>query len=235
MAADDVIIVTGATGNLGSAVVRELDRRRVRVAAVDRQLAPLEALLAGSATPDRHIAIVEADLESAGAAEKIIDQATARLGPISGLVHTVGGFAAAPIDASDLAFWEQMFRLNVGTTVNMVRAVLPGLRAAGRGSIAVISAGAALRAPSGLAAYSAAKSGVIRLVESVADETKHEGVRINAILPSTIDTPQNRAAMPQADFASWVTPDEIARTIAFLMSDESSGITGAAIPVSGRT
>ncbi len=235
MAGDDVVIVTGAAGNLGRAVFRELDRRGLRVAAVDRQLAPVEALLAGSATPSRHMAFGDADLESAATAEKIIEDITARRGAIYGVVHTVGGFAAAPIAESDLALFEQMFKLNVGTTVNMVRAVLPRLRAAGRGSIVVISAGAALRAPSGLAAYSAAKSGVIRLVESVADETKHAGVRINAILPSTINTPQNRAAMPQADFASWVTPDEIAQTIGFLMSDESSGITGAAIPISGRT
>ncbi len=235
MAGDDVVIVTGAAGNLGRAVFRELDRRGLRVAAVDRQLAPVEALLAVSATPSRHMAFGDADLESAATAEKIIEDITARRGAIYGVVHTVGGFAAAPIAESDLALFEQMFKLNVGTTVNMVRAVLPRLRAAGRGSIVVISAGAALRAPSGLAAYSAAKSGVIRLVESVADETKHAGVRINAILPSTINTPQNRAAMPQADFASWVTPDEIAQTIGFLMSDESSGITGAAIPISGRT
>lgn len=235
MAEGGGVIVTGAGGNVGRAVVRELDRRGVRVAAVDRAHAPIEAILAGCALRDKHIAISGAALESAASAEKIVLEATARLGAISGLAHTVGGFAAAPIHDGDLALWELMFRINVATTLNMVRAVLPHFRAARRGSIVVISAGAALRAPSGLAAYSAAKSGVLRLVESVADETKQEGIRINAILPSTIDTPQNREAMPQSHFESWVTPDEIARAVGFLLSDELSGITGAAIPLHGRT
>jgi NAD(P)-dependent dehydrogenase (short-subunit alcohol dehydrogenase family) len=117
----------------------------------------------------------------------------------------------------------------------MVRAELPHLRAAGGGAIVAIGAGAALRAPSGMAAYAASKAAVLRLVESTADETKREKIRVNAVLPGTIDTPQNRAAMPDADPSHWTTPREVAETIAFLLSDAASGITGAAVPVPGRS
>lgn len=155
--------------------------------------------------------------------------------PIShGIAHTVGGFASAAAAEGGPDLWEQMYRLNVLTTLNIFRAALPPMCAAGRGSLLAIGAGAAVKAPSGLGAYAGAKSAVHRLVESFADELKADRIRVNAILPSIIDTPQNRAAMPDADHTAWVRPREIADAIAFLLAEDASGVTGAFIPVSGR-
>ncbi|WP_419897548.1 SDR family oxidoreductase [Roseomonas sp. USHLN139] len=153
---------------------------------------------------------------------------------LNGIAHTVGGFASAAAAEGGPDLWEQMYRLNVLTTLNIFRAALPPMCAAGRGSLLAIGAGAAVKAPSGLGAYAGAKSAVHRLVESFADELKADRIRVNAILPSIIDTPQNRAAMPDADHTAWVRPREIADAIAFLLAEDASGVTGAFIPVSGR-
>jgi NAD(P)-dependent dehydrogenase (short-subunit alcohol dehydrogenase family) len=127
-----------------------------------------------------------------------------------------------------------MFRLNLLTTVNVFGAAIAQMRPAGRGSLVAIGAMPGLKAPAGLAAYAASKAGVLRLVESYADEVKRDGVRVNAVMPGTIDTPQNRASMPDADRSGWVAPEQLAEAIAFLLSDAASGITGALVPVTGR-
>lgn len=230
MADADVIIVTGAAGNVGAALALLLAERGTRVVAVDRNEAALRARLG-----DRAALVLPAqDLAEPAECERLIAATTQALGRIDGLAHTVGGFAAAPLDKSDPAFWDRMQRMNLLTTLGMVRAALPPMRAAGRGSIVAIGAGAAQRAPAGLAAYGASKAAVLRLIESTAEEGKASGVRANAVLPSVIDTPQNRAAMPGADPSAWVTPRQVAEVIAFLLSDAASGVTGAAIPISGR-
>jgi short-subunit dehydrogenase len=234
MAADHpVILVTGAAGNLGRAVLAELDASGAGIVAVDREVAWVEPAVVGLPGAARHMARA-ADLGDAAACAALVADVIARYGRIDGLAHTVGGFAASGIDTSDAALFEGMFRLNVLTTVNIVRAVVPPMRAAGRGSIVTIGAGAALKAPAGLAAYAAAKAGVLKIVESVADELKPTGVRINAVLPSIIDTPQNRAAMPDADYTAWVAPATLAATIGFLLGEGGSAITGVSLPVSGR-
>jgi NAD(P)-dependent dehydrogenase (short-subunit alcohol dehydrogenase family) len=229
-----VFIVTGATGNLGAAILARLADHGASLVAVDRKQETLDAALAGLANRDRHHAHRVADLTDPVSCDEVIAATIARHGRIDGVVHTVGGFAAAPLAQSDGALFESMFRLNVVTTVNLLRAAIAPMRAARHGSLVAIGAGAALKAPGGLAAYAAAKAGVLRLVESFAEELKSERVRVNAILPSIIDTPQNRAAMPDADHASWVPPAKIAETIAFLLGDQASEITGAAIPIVGR-
>lgn len=228
-----VILVTGAVGNLGRAILAELDASGAGIVAVDRETAWVEPAVAGLPGAARHMARA-ADLGDADACVALVAAVIERYGRIDGLAHTVGGFAAAGIDTSDAALFEGMFRLNVLTTVNIVRAVVPPMREAGRGSIVAIGAGAALKAPAGLAAYAAAKAGVLKIVESVADELKPTGVRINAVLPSIIDTPQNRTAMPDADHAAWVAPATLAATIGFLLGEGGSAITGVSLPVSGR-
>ncbi len=157
-----------------------------------------------------------------------------RFGRIDGLVHTVGAFAMAEVEAGDAAHWQRLFQANLFTTLNMCRAVMPAMRVAGRGSIVTVGSAAAARAGKGMAAYASTKSAVLRLTESVADELKADGVRANCILPGTIDTPQNRAAMPKADTSKWVTTGQIAHVVAFLLSAASDGMTGAAVPVTGR-
>lgn len=230
-----VIIITGAVGNLGRAVLEHLSRRGDIVVAVDRDAEKLSGVLAGTDLAEQHMAIAEVDLAEPDAAERIVAGALDRFGRIDGVVHTVGGFSAASIDASDPAAFQAMFRLNVLTTLTMFRAAVRPMRAAGSGCLVAIGAGAAMRAPAGLSAYAAAKAGVLRLVESFAEELKSEGVRVNAIAPSIIDTPQNRLAMPDADHNAWVPPAHLAATIAFLLSDGGRSITGATIPVTGRS
>jgi NAD(P)-dependent dehydrogenase (short-subunit alcohol dehydrogenase family) len=232
MTDEKVFIITGAAGNVGATLAMLLIERGHRVVGVDRHTEALQARLgrAGAA-----LLLPVADLSESAANAAMVAKVVAELGRVDGVAATVGMFAMASLTESASDLWEQMLRVNVLTALNLFRAALPPMRAAGRGSMVAIAAGAALRAPGGMSAYAASKAAVLRLVESTADETKRERIRINAVLPGTIDTPQNRAAMPDADPSLWVTTREVAEAIAFLLSDAASGITGAALPVPGRT
>jgi NAD(P)-dependent dehydrogenase (short-subunit alcohol dehydrogenase family) len=230
MFTNQIVIITGAGGNVGSAATRLLAARGATVVAVDRTARTLVGALPGGP----HLAESGVDLSDAGECHALAERVLAATGRIDGLVHTVGTFRAAPLVDTDDGLWDLMMTVNLKTTLNMARAVVPAMRKAGRGAIVSIAAGAALKAPSGLSAYAASKSAVIRLTESLADELKADGIRINTVLPSTIDTPQNRAAMPDADPAKWVTPDQVAEVLAFLVSPQASGVTGAAVPITGR-
>lgn len=229
------IIVTGAAGNVGSAIIRLLAERGARVAAVDAVKEPLERLIASLPDAPRHLALAGYDLMDPAACAAIADRVGQELGGIDGAVNTVGGFAMGSLAESGPELWDRMFGLNLKSALNLYRAVVPAMQAAGRGSLVAIGAAAALRAPDGLAAYASSKSAVLRLTESLADELKRVGVRVNAVLPGTIDTPQNRAAMPDADASLWVKPTEVAEAILFLLSDAASGVTGALLPVGGRS
>ena len=224
------IILTGAAGNLGRAVAALLLAEGASVAAFDRPGAALDALPAHPALEKIALADLADEAECAAAIASVI----ARHGGLAGVVHTVGGFAWAGIADSPAALWEQQFRLNVLTTLNVLRGAAAHMRTHGGGAIVAVGAGAAQRAPSGMSAYAAAKSAVHRMVESFADELKGDSVRVNAVLPGTMDTPQNRADMPDADPAKWTRTEEVAATIAFLLSDAGSGITGVLVPVPGR-
>ena len=227
---EQAIIVTGAHGNVGSAVAALLAARGARVVRVDRGGRSAPAADGGG----RGLSLGSIDLMEPADCERVAQRALAAFGRIDGVVSTVGGFAMGPVADSGPDLWERMFRLNVLTTLNIYRAVLPPMRAARRGSLVSVAAAAALRAPAGIAAYAAAKSGLLRLTESAAEELKREGVRVNAVLPAVIDTPPNRADMPDADHAAWTTPREVAEAAAFLLSDAASGVTGALVPVVGR-
>jgi NAD(P)-dependent dehydrogenase (short-subunit alcohol dehydrogenase family) len=225
-----VVIVTGAGGNAGSAATRLLAARGATIVAVDRTARTLVGALPGGP----HLAEAGVDLTDAQECKALADRVLAATGRIDALVHTVGSFRAAPLAEADDALWDLMMAVNLKTTLNMARAVVPAMREAGHGAIVSIAAGAALKAPAGLAAYAASKSAVIRLTESLADELKADGITVNTVLPSIIDTPQNRAAMPKADPAKWVTPEQVAEVLAFLVSPAASGVTGAAVPITGR-
>ena len=186
------------------------------------------------ADPSRHLHAGGIDFLDPRACAALAEQAVHRFGRVDGLVNTVGTFAMAALEAADADHWELLFQVNLITTLNMCRAVVPAMRGAGRGSIVTIGAAAAARAGKPMAAYAAAKSAVLRLTESLADELKGDGVRANCVLPGTIDTPPNRAAMPKADPGRWVSPEQVAEVIAFLLSDAAAGITGAGVPVTGR-
>ena len=200
MFTDEVVIVTGAAGNLGAAVVGDPGRpgRAVCGDGPHPGGARRGAGRAGGART-RHWRVAGVDLTDPAACAALVEQVLQRFGRVDGLVNTVGTFAMAGIDAADPAQWEFLFKVNLATTLNMCRAAVPPMRAPGAAASSTSGAGAALKAPAGMSAYAASKSAVLRLTESLADELKAHGVRANSVLPSTIDTPQNRAAMPKAD------------------------------------
>ncbi len=216
------VIVTGAFGALGRAVVSELSARGYAVAAVDKAEAPTAfpaALSLGGVdlTDEQGVAVVFARVAN-------------ELGPIAGLVNVAGGFVWETIGDGSLDSWDRMYAINLKTAIIATRSVLPHL--AGTAAIVNVGAAAANQPGMGMAPYAASKAGVRALTESLADELKASGTRVNAVLPTIIDTPTNRADMPDADTSSWVRPEAAAKVIGFLLSEESAAITGACIPLS---
>lgn len=229
-----VVILTGAGGNLGAATLAVLSRGGARIVAADLRDDAVERSLAATGEPARHLGVAGIDLAEEASCATLVAHALERFGRIDGIATTVGGFAAAPLAQTDSELLLRMLLINAVTTLNIIRAAVPSMRAAGAGSLVMVGAASALHAGAGIAAYAAGKSAALRMVESFADELRSDGVRVNAVLPGTIDTPQNRTAMPDADHATWVRPAQIAEVITFLLSDAASGITGALIPVTGR-
>lgn len=221
-----VIAVTGAAGVLGAAVCANLKSAGCQVVAID--MAPV---IPNADAHTLHLPAVNlASEEATNTAFKVID---AKLGRLTGLANIAGGFRWESIADGDPATWDLLWAMNVKTALHASRAALP-LLARGGGSIVNVSAAATARADAGMAAYTATKSGVSRMTEALAAEWKDRGVRVNAVLPSIIDTPDNRSAMPDSDFSRWVKPQALAEVVAFLLSDRASAVTGALVPVLGR-
>jgi len=226
------IVVTGGFGALGRVVAEEALRRRASVAAIDHATPPPG--LAERLGPNA-LMVGDVDLASPKAAEGAMAEAKARFGRIDALLNIAGGFRWEKIaGAANVEGWDRMFAINLKTALNASRAALPHLLDSGAGRIVNVGAQAGLRAPEGMGAYGASKAAVHRLTESLADELKLKGVTVNAVMPSIIDTPANRADMAGADFSRWVSPADVAAVLLFLASDEAKAITGALIPVSGR-
>ena len=221
-----VIVVTGASGALGRVVAEAALTRGARVAGVDHAPALTPA------APER-IELGGVDLSDAAQAKAAIDAVATHFGRLDALINVAGGFAFETVADGDAKTWQRMYALNVLTALNASRAAIPHLAAAPAGRIVNIGAMGALQAGAGMGAYAASKAGVHRLTEALAAECKGK-ITVNAVLPSTIDTPANRDSMPKADFAKWVTPLELAEVILFLVSDAASAVTGALLPVSGR-
>jgi NAD(P)-dependent dehydrogenase (short-subunit alcohol dehydrogenase family) len=224
-------LITGGTGGLGTAVVERFleDGWQVVVPWVAEE--ELERL------PGRDgLHLVHADLFEAEAARAVVEAAAADGdAPLRAVVNLVGGFAAGPrVHETPIEDFEAQFRLNLRPTYLVTQVALPALIDAGGGSVVCVSTRAALQPFSGAAGYAASKAAVLTFVKALAIEYRDDGVRANAILPSVIDTPANRASMPDADHSKWVQPQEIADVVAFLCSAQSTPISGAAIPVYGR-
>jgi NAD(P)-dependent dehydrogenase (short-subunit alcohol dehydrogenase family) len=222
------IVITGAFGALGASVTAAVRSAGASVACIDH--APHT-----TAPPSCADCVVlgGVDLASAEAASAAFASAAKQLGGLDGIVNIAGGFRWETVADGDIATWDFMFNVNVRTAVNAVRAALPLLSSSG-GRIVNIGAAGAIKAAAGMGSYAASKAGVAKLSEALADELKDRGITVNAILPSIIDTPANRADMPKADFERWVKPAQVADLIVFLLSDRASAITGALIPITGR-
>jgi NAD(P)-dependent dehydrogenase (short-subunit alcohol dehydrogenase family) len=221
-----VIVVTGASGALGKVVVEAALARGARVAGIDH--APTQV----PATPDR-LELGGVDLTDAAQAGKAVDAVVSHFGRLDALVNIAGGFAFEAVAEGDPRTWQHMYALNVLTALNASQLAIPHLTAASAGRIVNVGAMGALQAGAGMGPYAASKAAVHRLTEALAAEWKGR-ITVNAVLPSTIDTAANRASMPKADFTKWVTPQELADVILFLISDAASAVTGALLPVSGR-
>jgi NAD(P)-dependent dehydrogenase (short-subunit alcohol dehydrogenase family) len=173
-------------------------------------------------------------LLDADAVESAAQLAVAKFGRIDALANIAGGFRMGPpVHETPADDWTFMFDMNVRTMINAVRAVVPRMLAAGGGKIVNVGAHSALKGVARMAPYCAAKSAVVRVTEAMAAELRERGINVNCVLPTIIDTPENRAAMPDADPSRWVAPDDLARVIAFLASDDARAIHGAAVPVAG--
>lgn len=218
------IAVTGAFGSLGAAVVAAALAAGASVAAIDRADAP-------AGTHGAH-AFGGVDLADAAQAQAAIGAAAKALGGLDALVNIAGTFRFEMLADGSAETWDFLYRVNLRTAVAASQAALAHLPDGGR--IVNIGAASALKAGAGVGAYTASKSGVMRLTESLAEELKPRGITVNAVLPSIIDTAPNRKDMPSADFTKWVQPSQLAGVIVFLLSDAASAITGALIPVTGR-
>jgi NAD(P)-dependent dehydrogenase (short-subunit alcohol dehydrogenase family) len=217
------VIVTGGTGALGKSVVEAF------LEAGDRVVAPwvVEAEAAAMAEHER-LLLIQADVSDPSGAEQVMKAA----GGVDVLINGVGGFAGGtPIHETELEVWDRMHHLNVRTAVCMTRAALPTLIARGSGAVINVASAAAHDCPAGIAAYSASKAAIVALTRSLSNELSGTGVRANAVVPTTIDTPANREGMPDADFSAWTLPAEIARVMLWLASPQAKTVRGALVPV----
>lgn len=233
MSTAPVYVVTGATGALGGAVVGALLADGCRVAAPHRgATAPSE--LRARAGADR-LFLAQADASSASSMQDFLAAAKGALGRVDGLAAIAGAYAGAgPLEASPADEWTRMLEANLQTAYAACRAALPHLVETG-GRLVTVGSLSALNAGAGAAAYAVAKSGVAALTRVLALENKDRGVRVNCVLPGTIDTPDNRRAMPGADTARWTPPAAIASLVAYLLSPASAPLTGALLPADGST
>jgi NAD(P)-dependent dehydrogenase (short-subunit alcohol dehydrogenase family) len=224
-------IVTGGTGGLGSAVVERLITDGWR--AVVPWIVESEVERLGAR---EHLELIEADLFDPDSVKQVVGAATADAGaPLRGVVNLVGAFAVGGrVHETPVDEFAAQFRVNLRPTYLVTQAALPHLVESGSGSIVCVGTRAALQPFSGAAGYIASKAATIAFAQAVAAECKNDGIRCNAILPSTIDTPANRQSMPQADHSKWVQPAEVAGVVAHLLSDRVGPTSGAAIPVYGR-
>jgi len=218
------VIVTGGFGVLGQAVAEAFAVRGDKVARVD--FAPQ----AGSALPGA-LDIGGVDLTNPSATQAALARVVETHGGIDVLINVAGGFQWETLGDGDIGTWARMHAMNVMTAATITQLALPELTKSSQGRIVNIGAGAAIRAGMGMGAYAASKSGVHRLTEALAEELAGTSVTVNAVLPSIIDTPTNRADMPDADVSQWVKPAAVADVILFLASPSASAVTGALIPV----
>jgi NAD(P)-dependent dehydrogenase (short-subunit alcohol dehydrogenase family) len=229
---DKVALITGAAGNLGRATAQSFLQAGARVVLIDRAPARLRDLYRRLRDSADHRLAEGIDVADPAAVAELVDDVATRFGRIDALVNTAGTYRGGkPVDEEDLDTWDLLFEVNLRTTLVMCRAVIPVMRDAGGGRIVNVAARSALAAGANSVAYAASKSAVLRLTEGLAKELEPARIAVNCVLPGTLDTPQNRKAMPDADTSRWVAPEAVAAAILFLASDAARAVSGAALPV----
>jgi NAD(P)-dependent dehydrogenase (short-subunit alcohol dehydrogenase family) len=233
---DKVAVVSGAGGNLGLAVVKRLHAEGVRMALIDRDEQRMRQRVQENGLPEDDFIYGTVDLTQKSHVDPFIDRVTASMGRIDILLNIAGGYRSdGAVHETDESTWDYLMALNAKTAFMLSAAVTRAMIALGtQGRIITVASRAGVVGLAGIAAYSASKAAAIRLTESMAAELLDLGITVNAVLPSVIDTPQNRQARPDADNSKWVEPESIADVIAFLASDQARDISGASIPVYGR-
>jgi len=229
---NQVVLITGASGNLGQAVTRRFAEAGAKLVLIDHNEKRLPALQEQYPESLR----LAVDVTNAESVDAMVRQVEEKFGQIHVLAHTVGGFAAGhPVHETPQDLWDRMFNLNV-RPIYLVggRIAQHMIEHAVGGKMVFVLARSGLSGSARMAAYTASKAAAQRIMQSMAAELKERGINVNGVMPSTIDTPPNRESMPNADFSKWVTPEELANTIAFLASEAANGLYGASLEVYGR-
>lgn len=227
-----VAVVTGAAGNLGRAVAAAFEAAGARLALIDRSAETLENIYGEGPT---RLPLV-ADLTSEASVAETVARVAEHYGRIDVLANVAGGFRMGPpVHETPVETWDFMLELNAKSAFLMARAVVPHLLANGWGRIVNVSARAAVQPKGWMVPYCVSKAAVITLTEGLAAEHRTDGITVNCILPGTIDTPQNRADMPDADWSQWVPPAALADVVLFLASEAAQAVNGAVIPVYGAS
>ncbi|HKC43477.1 MAG TPA: SDR family NAD(P)-dependent oxidoreductase [Burkholderiales bacterium] len=230
------ILVTGGTGGLGRAVSLAFLEEAATVAVTYRRQEGFDALRNAAGASAARLEGHRVDVTDEAAARELIESVIAQTGQLDAVVNTVGGYAGGvKLWEMDTKVFDQMLALNLRSGYSLSRAAVPAMLKQGRGAIVNVASKTAFDHAAGAAAYAASKAAAVAMMDSLAAEVKGSGLRVNSILPSIIDTEPNRKAMPKADFSKWPRPEEIARVVLFLCSDDAKLIHGAAIPVYGNS
>ena len=233
---NQIAIVTGATGALGSAISTALKERGAKLVLLDRSADHLAKLYPDLVDSPDYFLANNADLTDQESVTRAIDDAYRHFKQFDILINAAGGFkAGTPLHETPVETWEFMLNLNARSVFLTCQNAIPRMIESGKGRIVNVAARAANSGGANMSAYTASKSAVVRLTESMAKELGDSGINVNCVLPGTIDTPKNRESMPDADFDRWVSPEAIADVILFLVSEQSRAISGASIPVYGRS
>lgn len=233
---DRIVLVGGAAGNLGQAVARAFHAAGANLVLLDREPGRLAALFPELATSADHLLLDSVDAADAASVEGAIQATIERFGRLDVVANTIGGYrGGTPVHETPLETWDFLLTLNARTAFILSRAAVPPMLERGAGKIVHVASRAGLQGTARGAAQSASKSALLRLVESLSAELRREGINVNCVLPNIIDTPENRESMPKADHSRWVPPEAVADVILFLASDAARAVTGAAIPVYGRS
>jgi NAD(P)-dependent dehydrogenase (short-subunit alcohol dehydrogenase family) len=232
---NSVVLVSGGTGALGRAVSLAFLKGGAKVVVTYRNEQEFAALKEAAGAKAASLQGHQVDLTDESSVSQFITEILSAHGQLDALVNTAGGYSGGTtLWESKITVFDQMLALNFRAGLLLARAVVPVMLKQERGAIVNVASKAALEHAAGNAAYAASKAAVLALMDSLAEDLKGTGVRVNSILPSVIDTDSNRRAMPNADFAKWPKPEDIARVILFLCSDDAKVIYGAALPVYGN-